>query len=96
VVGSATRKRLLFREVNERIREVQDSFGVTDEYELLCECAQTGCLSRVVVPAAVFEEAAARTQEFVVALEHLADSDRVVSTGPAYAVVQRPGNPASV
>jgi hypothetical protein len=44
----------LFREVNERIRDITATLGPVDGlYEFFCEC---GCLQRVEVPETVYDE----------------------------------------
>lgn len=84
---TAAAKRTLFREVNERIRDVNASFGLTSSYEILCECAGIECARRVRVPGAVFQAAAGETQQFVVAPGHDRPSERIVCSGPTYAVI---------
>ena len=44
-------RQLIIREVNDRIREVNDVFGITaGTCTVLCECGAPGCLEPVVVP----------------------------------------------
>ena len=39
---------VLFREINERLRELGESFSlVSDTTEFVCECANTSCTERV-------------------------------------------------
>ncbi len=45
-------RRVLFREVNAKIRKLHDGLAPgEDDYELLCECGRDGCEERVTVPA---------------------------------------------
>ena len=39
----------LFREVNERIEEVADSFGLESQLDLVCECGDAACTERIVL-----------------------------------------------
>ena len=46
-----------FREVNDRIVELDERFGFREDLlELICECADPCCTERVSVPAAKFAE----------------------------------------
>jgi hypothetical protein len=87
MLRNPARKRVLFREVNERIRDVSVSFGLTSSYEILCECASTDCALRVPVPGLVHAEAVADGQRFVVAPGHERPSDWVGGRGETYAVI---------
>ena len=95
-------RRTLFREVNARIREITARFGTTAAtYVVLCECGEDGCMKRVEVPAAVYEEVVDRGRErFLVAPGHERhDLDRLVSRNAGYSVVEleaatRPGGAA--
>jgi hypothetical protein len=51
---------LLIREVNARIRELDDRHGAFEQtYVLLCECGRPLCHERVEVPVAVYRAARA-------------------------------------
>jgi hypothetical protein len=70
-VNNGVKKRLLLREVNERIREVNKGFAaLTGSYEVFCECARADCLERVEVPASTYEEARNGERCFVVRPGH--------------------------
>ena len=61
----------LFRDVNERIREISDTFGQKDAtYDFLCECSDPTCADRVVLTAAEYEHVRADSTRFVVAKGH--------------------------
>ncbi len=63
--------RMLVREVNERIREINLDFDLaTGTYELLCECERGDCLGRIEVPVAVYEEARSDGQLFLLTPGH--------------------------
>lgn len=60
------RHRLLLREVNERIRELNASFGAANgNFDLVCECAREECVQRIKVRALVYERARKKPGRFV-------------------------------
>ena len=81
---------MLLREVNERIREVNDGFvllgGTPDWVEAFCECGRSGCLERVQVPSGLYEEIRGLDEHFLVAPGH-EDGERVVTDDRLYRVV---------
>jgi hypothetical protein len=47
----------VFRDVNERIREISDQFGQKEPtYDLLCECSDAACTEKVVLTRAEYED----------------------------------------
>jgi hypothetical protein len=60
------RHRLLLREVNDRIRELNASFGTENgSLELVCECAREECVQRIKVHPSVYERARNKPGRFV-------------------------------
>jgi hypothetical protein len=89
----------LFREVNERLRGLNESFGaVTNRMELVCECADPGCAERITMTVRQYEELRAVAEQFVIAPGHAApDVEGVVATGEGWQIVRkRPGGPAEL
>jgi hypothetical protein len=89
----------LFREVNERLRGVNEAFGeVTNRMELVCECADPGCAERITTTVRQYEELRADPEQFVIAPGHAApDIEHVVETGKGWEIVRkRPGGPAEI
>ena len=86
-------RRRLFREVNERIRDVNLRFGtVSPEYQVLCECGRPACVERVYTPAGVYEELRLSAGVFLVAPGHVrAGSERVLAETAEYVVVAAGG-----
>ena len=83
-------RRPLYREVNDRIREVNASFGPsTPTYEiLLCECGRPDCSARLEVPADVYEVVRREGHRFLVAPGHEEpEAEDVVAGAPHYLVV---------
>jgi hypothetical protein len=80
-------KRALAREVNERIRAVNASFGfVPTTFEILCECERGDCLDRLEVPSSAYEEIRGELERFVVLPGH-EGTEHVVAEGAAYRIV---------
>jgi hypothetical protein len=82
------RNQVLFREVNERLREMLDeSVGAT---EFLCECSDTDCTENVSLDIPEYERVRARSNQFVVAPGHeIPEIERVVSNGGRYLLVEK-------
>jgi hypothetical protein len=71
VIDPAVRKRALFREVNERIRDVSRRFGfASGSYEFFCECTRSDCFVRVELPGDLYDEIVAGGHRFLVAEGH--------------------------
>ena len=88
MIRDGLRKRSLFREVNERIRDVGTSFGFEpSEYALLCECAAADCTERLPVPCSVYERVRLEEQRFLVASGHARPGEDVVWADSRWAVV---------
>jgi hypothetical protein len=89
----------LFRDVNERLRDLNESFGeVTNRIELVCECAKPGCAERITLSVRQYEDLRAEPEHFVIAPGHaVADIEDVIATGHGWEIVRkRPGGPAEV
>ena len=85
----------LFREVNERIRDITtwDS-GV----EFLCECGDPDCTQPIVMSVEEYEAVRSRSTRFLVVAGHDApDVERVVDRTDRFAVVEKlPGAPTTI
>jgi hypothetical protein len=80
VIDTAARRRALFREVNERIRDVSRQFGLpTGSYEVFCECTRPECQLRVVVPGEVYDEIVAGGRQYLVAPGHEEATDGIIA-----------------
>jgi len=64
------RNQLLFREVNERIREVSDGWGTDGAVEFLCECGRADCTATFALTDAQFDGLLGNEDRFVLASEH--------------------------
>jgi hypothetical protein len=73
--------------VNERIRDVNEAFGLgPNSYELVCECAHCDCMARLQVPGDVYEKVRATADRYVVAAGH-ERNDRIVVGAGDYSIV---------
>jgi hypothetical protein len=82
-------KRLLMREVNERIRDFNTRFQVvTGTYDLLCECPGSDCFQRLEVPTSIYEELRTYEDRFLVGTGHeQPEQERVVAQNGTHLVV---------
>ena len=89
---------VLFREVNERIEELNDSFGPAEALLILCECGDASCLERLEVSTARYEAVRADPRRFFAAPGHEEpDVERVVEEHEGYNVLEkRAGGPAEL
>lgn len=90
---------VLFREVNERLRDLGESFSlVTEEAEFVCECANTTCVERVHMSLSSYEEIRSDPKRFFVVKGHeILEYEKVVADDSGYFVVEKlPGGPAGI
>lgn len=81
----------LFREVNERVRDVARQLGQTVPYEFLCECANVDCTYRLELPLQVYETIRADPRQFVVLPQHYTpEVEELVQEGD-YWIVRKTG-----
>jgi hypothetical protein len=89
----------LFRDVNERVKEVSDGFGVVlDDIDLVCECGNLDCVERIHLNIPAYEHLRADPALFAVRPGHeIPDTEDVVGEGGDYLVVRKkPGGPAEL
>jgi hypothetical protein len=101
---SATEERVgrneaLFREVNERIRDVSgtlESLGGSSAVEFVCECSRTECHASVELELADYERIREHPARFLVAIGHLwsPDTERLVEEHGSFWVVEKVGDAA--
>lgn len=98
-----TRNEVLFREVNERIDDLDrklsvrtDGAGSLSEY--ICECADDSCVRRVRLYSREYQEVRGKPTRFFIAPGHeIAEIERMIETNDRFAVVEkRPGLPATL
>jgi hypothetical protein len=89
----------LFREVNERVKSINDGFGTRLEAaEFVCECGNDECAVRVRIPLSEYEELRSDPTHFAVKDGHeILDVESVVRRCDDYVVVEKKaGAPAAV
>jgi hypothetical protein len=86
------RNEWLFREVNERISEVNDDFEVGGLVEFLCECGRQQCLETVSLSRSDYERIRAEGDRFVVRPGHEEESvERILEQHDDFLVVVKIG-----
>ena len=101
--GRATRigqNENLFREVNERIEELGERFGVheTGMFRIVCECGYEQCAEPIDLPVVEYRAVREDPHRFFVVRGHeIPDVERVVLEREEYVVLEKlPGVPAEV
>jgi hypothetical protein len=88
------RNESLFREVNERIADVNEDVEVEDETEFLCECGNENCLETVRLTRTDYERIRADGTRFVLKPGHEEESvETVVERTPEFIVIVKRGEP---
>jgi hypothetical protein len=90
----------VFREVNERVRGLNEAFGtITEKMEIVCECADPGCTQRITMSVSEYEGLRSEPDQFAVVPDHVypTDVEEVVAHGTGWEMVRkRPGGPAEL
>jgi len=81
----------VFREVNERIQQVADTFNLQeDQLDLLCECGRAECVDRISMTRAEYEELRSESHQFAIRPGHdEPDVERVIANKNGYDIVQK-------
>lgn len=90
---------VIFREVNERVRETQETFQAgTDDADFVCECGDATCLERIRMTLAEYEEVRSDPTHFAIAPGHEVDAvETIVAHEGRYDVVRKlPGGPEEI
>lgn len=93
------RNEALFRNVNERLRELGEGFSlVTEQTEFVCECANTSCTERIPLALSMYEEIRSDSKRFFVIKGHEEpEYEQIVSENDAYYIVEKlPGGAAGM
>jgi hypothetical protein len=90
------RNEALFREVNERVREVSES-GPTDRTEFLCECGDSECTESISLTFAEYEQLRADPLLFGVKPGHtIPDVEEVVAENERFQTVRKHENAGDI
>jgi hypothetical protein len=80
----------LFRQVNERIEDVNEALGVDEPADFLCECGDDNCTAPVSLTLAKYEQVRSNPTHFVIAPGHeIIDVERVIEQYDDFAVVEK-------
>jgi hypothetical protein len=92
------RNEALFRQVNERLKDVSELLGTADSGpEFVCECADEGCTERIRLSLAEYEWLRANPRRFVVLPRHeRLEAERVVEDRGRYLIVEKVGVPGEI
>jgi hypothetical protein len=91
------RNEALFREVNERIKEVSESLrsvSGASGVEFVCECSRAACHAAIELELADYERIRTHQDRFIVAVGHLwaPESERLVEENEGHWVVEKLGD----
>jgi hypothetical protein len=79
---------VLFREVNERIAELAG--GHSDGFHVVCECANTGCDERLLIPLSQYERVRGHERWFLIVPGHtVLEVEDVIERHDGYDVVEK-------
>jgi len=94
----AAQHQSLFREINEEVKALNDSFSMLLPLgEWVCECADLTCVERIEMPGAKYEAIRQGSNRFPVIPGHeLREVERVVEASDCYLVVEKIGAGAAV
>jgi hypothetical protein len=89
----------LYRTINERIGDLNDSFGlIAESMTVICECGQLECVEQIELPIAEYERVRSDPTQFVVLPGHeIPDVEEVLEkNGDWYLIRKDPGEPAKI
>ena len=86
-VQASCRNQLLFREVNERIREVAGKSGILGPAAFVCECAHADCTEALELALNDYDQVRMRPGAFVIVPGHEAEHEAVAVREAHYNVV---------
>jgi hypothetical protein len=89
----------IFREVNERIEDLAETFGIDDQpLDLVCECGRGSCTQQITMTRKEYEDLRSDPSHFAVFPGHeQGDVELVVARRGRYDVVKkREGVPAAI
>jgi hypothetical protein len=95
------RNESLFREVNERIRDLEEHFGQREPDHSLasfvCECATTGCTTRVAATLEEYQLARRRPARFLLAPGHARpEFERIVLRTERFELAEKLGEAGEI
>jgi hypothetical protein len=80
----------LFREVNERIDQLQTDLGSPETFEIVCECGESSCTERFAITSGNYRTLREDVHRFAVVPGHeRPDIERTVEQRESYFVVEK-------
>jgi predicted metal-dependent hydrolase len=80
----------LFREVNERLEELAQSFAHPETLDLICECGNPSCASRIEMDREEYEHLRSDSATFAIVKGHrIPDVEKIVERRKRYDVVRK-------
>ena len=80
----------LFREVNERIDDLQGAIGRPETFEIVCECGDASCVERFRITAPEYDALRRDVHRFAVVPGHeVPGIERAVERHASYVVVEK-------
>lgn len=87
----------LFREVNERLREVSQLTGIAEGgLDVVCECGDEACVARIPISLRDYAQVRAHPRRFVVLPGHELGVEHVVEDRGRYRVVEKDGEAGAI
>ena len=81
---------VVFRDVNERINDINRDMGFNEEADFICECGNAECAAPITLKLAEYEAVRAYPTRFAILPGHeIPDVERVVQQNDRYAVVEK-------
>jgi hypothetical protein len=92
------RNEAVYREVNERIREVHSEIGADERTDFLCECGRDECTTPISLSLAEYEEVRSDPTHFAVVPGHeVVDVEHVLKQTDRFSVIEKfSGAPAQI
>jgi hypothetical protein len=91
----------LFREVNERIRNVSEGWAKgdrTSRIEFVCECSRESCFETVALTVAEYEEVRTDSRRFLIVTGHVwsPEVESEVSRNGGYSIIEKLGEAGEI
>lgn len=88
----------VFREVNERIHDLNEHFGLeSQDLDLICECDDTSCADRISMSKTDYEQVRADSRQFAIVPGHSdAAVEVVIAREKGYHLVRKQSEAAAI
>ncbi|HZD87336.1 MAG TPA: hypothetical protein VE088_04965 [Gaiellaceae bacterium] len=91
--SEAAERQSLFREVNERIQQLGESFDLAEEpFHIVCECGNDGCHEMIELSESEYEQVRQNPERFAVLPGHeIPEVERIVGANDGFLIVEKVG-----